>query len=200
MNDESHYLTILKENLERKIKISTEDVSMFLKKFNLVNFNKKEYLSTTRSICRYYYFILEGMVRTYYINPKGKEHITSFAIENWWVTDLESFIHQKKASLNLQAVEPTVALAISHDNLQRAFEELPVLNKFYRIQMENMLMAVQRRHDFYMHHSAKDRYHHFVTCVPSFAQRIPQYMLASYLDLTPEYLSEIRGHKTLNEL
>ena len=183
---------ILRNNLERKINLTDSEFELFFEYFDILSYNKKEHLVNSGRICNYYYFVTKGLLRGYYIDENAKEHITSFAIENWWITDLDSFFEKRPAQLNIQALEQTTVLAISFDKLNQAFEEIPKLNKFFRIQMQNMVMAIQRRHDFYMKKDGKKRYELLIECLPDFVQRIPQYMLASYLDLTPEYLSDLR--------
>ena len=184
--------SILKANLDRKISLSPAEFELFFKSFELFSYRKKEHLLQAGNRCEYYFFVVKGLVRNYHIDQKGKEHITAFAIENWWVTDLDSFFKKEQAELHIQALEETTVLAITIDKLEAAFISIPLLNTFFRIQMQNMLMAIQRRHHFYMKEEGKKRYEFLVKRLPEFVQRIPQYMLASYLDLTPEYLSELR--------
>ncbi len=183
---------ILRNNLERKVTLTAAEFELFYSKFELINYKKKEHLLHVEGICESYFFIVKGVVKSYYHDEKAKEHITAFAIENWWVTDIESFFERHPAKLNIQALEETTVLAINYNELQQALTKIPVLNVFFRIQMQNMVMALQRRHHFYMKLNGKERYDFLVKTLPDFVQRVPQYMLASYLELTPEYLSELR--------
>ncbi len=183
---------ILRTNLERKIQLTAGEFDLFYTKFTPLSYRKKEHLLHTGEICDAYFFITEGLVKSYYHDEKGKEHITAFAIENWWVTDLEGFFTKRPSKLNIQALEETRVLAIQYKELHQVFEDIPSLNVFFRIQMQNMVMALQRRHHFYMKLDGKERYDFLVKTLPDFVQRVPQYMLASYLELTPEYLSELR--------
>lgn len=183
---------MLRQNIARKIQISDEAFDDFFSYFQLVELKKREFLLEEGKICRNYYFVGSGLLRTFFMDYKGKEFITSFAIENWWVTDVESFIHQKPSQVGIQALEPTVLLAISHDDLERAYEQNPMIDRLFRLITQSIVIALQKRHNFYLKQSSAERYQGIVTTLPSFVQRIPQHMLASYLDMTPEYLSELR--------
>lgn len=143
-------------------------------------------------MCKFQYFITEGLVRTFYIDDSGFEKIVQFGIENWWVTDMNSFIKQKPSLLNIQALEETTILCIKKQNLDLAYDKSPKIERIFRKITENWLIAQQKNSHFYMKASSKERYFELINSFPNFVQRVPQYMIASYLDITPEYLSELR--------
>lgn len=182
----------LKEHILRYVDIADFEIDEIYSKFTREIFGKKEYLLQEGQVCRKYYFILNGLVRSFYIDGKGNEKITQFALENWWLTNMESFIKKTPSSVTIQAIEKTTALSIDREELHALFDHHPKLERFFRIITENMLIAIQRRNDVYLQLKSKDRYYDFVTSFPSFTQRVPQYMIASYLEITPEYLSELR--------
>lgn len=155
-------------------------------------YGKKEWLLQAGSICKNQHFISEGLVRAYYTDDHGTERIVQFGIENWWVTDMDSFSNQKASAVHLQALEATTTLAISKEALDKAYSDIPGIERLFRIINEKRLIAQQRNSHFYMKTSSKDRYYGLIKSIPNFAQRVPQYMIASYLDITPEYLSELR--------
>ena len=182
----------LRDYIEAKIQIPEEAYTQFLSNFEEIELKKKDHLLQEGKICRNYFFIKSGLLRTYYINHKGKEVITSFAIERWWVTDVESFFSQKPSHVYIQALEATQLLAISYESLEKVYREIPIINNLFRLITQNTLVAFQRRHNVYLKMSSKERYEAIRKQIPEFIQRIPQHMLASYLDITPEYLSELR--------
>ena len=153
---------------------------------------KKAYLVTEGQICRSNYFVEQGCLRMYYINDKGNEQITQFALENWWLSDYMSFSMQSKAQFYIQAVENSEIIAISYDSQEELFEKLPQLERYFRMMMQRAYAASQMRFKYFYDYSKEENYRQFVALFPEFVQRIPQYMLASYLGLTPEYLSELR--------
>ncbi len=181
--------------LNRYVTFSEEEVNLFYNYLTPKTFQKKEYLLKEGDLCKDKFFITEGLVRIYKIDLKGKEKIAHFGIENWWTTNMESYILEQPSQLYIQALENTSVLSISKTNLEKAFKKLPKLERMFRIITENMFVAIERKNELYMKFSGKDRYQNLVDRIPDFAQRVPQYMIASYLDITPEYLSEIRKNK-----
>jgi CRP/FNR family transcriptional regulator, anaerobic regulatory protein len=162
--------------------------------FKLVSktFKKKEYILREGQICKYKYFIITGLVRSFYIDHKEAEKITLFAIEDWWVTNMESFVNKTPSLVNIQALEPTTVLRLSKEALEELYVSIPKLERLFRMITENMLIAIQRKNDVYMQMKSKERYDDLIKTFPDFIQRVPQYMIASYLEMTPEYLSELR--------
>ncbi len=178
--------------LNRYVNFDDDEIDHFYENLTEKHYKKKEYLLRHGKICKYYYFIVEGLVRTFYIDNHGKERITQFAIENWWVTDMESFKKEQPSVNNIQALENTVALSVHKDQLEKLYAEIPKLERFFRVITENMLIAIQKRNEYYLKMNSKDLYESLLNSLPEFTQRVPQYMLASYLEITPEYLSELR--------
>ncbi|MBO3697917.1 Crp/Fnr family transcriptional regulator [Roseivirga sp. E12] len=184
--------TQLQNYFNRHISLTEAQFEEVYSCFEIKTYQKKDLLLREGEVCQHKYFIIDGLIRSYYIDDKGTEKITQFAIENWWVTNTESFALQRPSNINLQAVEETTVLRIKKDDLDVLLVEIPALEKFFRIVAENMVIAIQRRYGFYMKMNSKIRYEHFVEWIPDFAQRVPLYMIASYLDITPEYLSQLR--------
>lgn len=182
----------IEKYLNRHISLSETEFNRFFDHFEKRTYANKEYLLKEEEVCHYKYFILDGLVRSFYIDEKGNEKITQFAIENWWVTNTESFALKTPSNISIQAIEVTTVLCIKKDSFETLLKELPALERFFRIIAENMVMAIQRRYGFYMKMNSKLRYQHFVEWIPDFVQRVPLYMIASYLDITPEYLSQLR--------
>lgn len=128
----------------------------------------------------------------YFYRHNGTEQITQFALENWWMTDYSSFIDHTQSSYNIQAVEDSDILAIEYSAYNQLLQEVPALERYFRIMAQKALAASQLRLKLIFDMSKEDMYLHFKSSFPDFTQRIPQYMLASFLGLTPEYLSELR--------
>ncbi|MEL6537380.1 MAG: Crp/Fnr family transcriptional regulator [Bacteroidota bacterium] len=185
----------LRQYIQRYITLGAEEFACFYEYLEVAEFEKHAYLHRAGSICRHRYFLLEGLVRTYYTDAKGNDRITLFGKELWWVTEMDSFITEAPSQVHIQALEKTKALAISKAKLEEVFEKIPSMERFFRIITEKWLIAQLRNSHFYMKASSKDRYQFLVSSIPNFVQRVPQYMIASYLDITPEYLSELRKAK-----
>ena len=181
--------------IKRYIDISENEIAIFQMYLKKETIEKKEYLLKTGETCKARYFITKGCFRLYYIDKKGNEQIIHFGLENWWITDYDSLINQIPSKLYIQAIEVSELLVLNQESLEELYTKLPKVERFFRIIMEKTYVASQRRIEFMLSLSGEDLYKTFITANPKFAQRIPQYMLASYLGFTPEFLSKIRAKK-----
>jgi len=181
-----------KQYINRYVTFTDAEVDKIYNEFQLRTFDKKKYLLQQGEICKHNYFILSGLTRSFYISPKGNEKITLFAVDNWWITNTESFVKETPSQIYIQAIENTAVLAIDKLSLEKLYGANPKIERLFRILNENMLIAVQRKYDVYLQMKSKERYYNFIKSLPNFVQRVPQYMIASYLEITPEYLSELR--------
>ena len=179
----------------RYINLSEQELNDFCSCLKIKTFQKNEYLLQEGQVCKNKYFISEGLVRSSYIDKKGNEKILEFGIENWWVTNIDSFSKEGSSQYDIQAIEPTTVLMLSKVNLEKLYHSIPQLERAFRVITENMLIAFQRRNYFFMKKNSKERYNSLIKGIPGFAQRVPQYMIASYLEITPEYLSTIRKNE-----
>jgi len=143
-------------------------------------------------ICRSNYFVEKGCLRLYFINEKGSEQIIQFALENWWLSDYVSFNNASPAQFYIQAVEDSVIIELTRNHQDKILDEIPAMEKYFRKILQISYAANQNRFKFLYGFSKEENYQHFTSLFPEFVQRIPQYMLASYLGFTPEYLSELR--------
>ncbi|WP_418509240.1 Crp/Fnr family transcriptional regulator [Corallibacter sp.] len=182
----------LKSHFTKYVYFEQKEIDEILSHFNLSEYDKKEFLLKEGQICRQKFFIIKGLVRSYHLNNKGNEKIQQFAIENWWVSNVESFTNETPSSTSIETLEPTITLNIDKDSLESLYFKFPKLKRYFRIITENMLIAIQRRYEVFLQMKSQERYLNFINNLPEFSQRVPQYMIASYLEITPEYLSELR--------
>lgn len=179
-------------HIKKQVALDEEEIQYLSSKAKLLTVKKKDFLLQEGAICKANYFVEKGCLRMFFINDKGIEQITQFAIENWWLSDYMSFGMQSKSNFYIQAVETSEIIAISQTLQEDLLKELPQLERYFRLNMQRALGAAQQRVKFFHDLSKEESYRHFISQFPKFVQRIPQYMLASYLGLTPEYLSELR--------
>lgn len=179
-------------HIQNYIKLDESHIQTINKYIHRSTLKNKDYLLKEGRICKSYFFIEKGCVRMFYYTQKGTEQITQFALENWWITDHFAFAGRKPSEYNIQAIENSEVLMIDHHSFEKLLEELPSLERYFRIITQRALAAAQFRTKLFHDLSKEEIYLHFIANFPGFVQRIPQYMLASYLGLTPEYLSEIR--------
>jgi len=137
-------------------------------------------------------FCPKGILRKFFITEKGVERTTEFAIENWWITDVLAFEGSTPSQFYIQAVEPALVLALARDKQDEMLRQHPLMEKYFRCIYQKAFGASQMRMKFLRDFSPEEMYHHFKNGQPEFLQRVPQYLIASYLGFTPEYLSEIR--------
>ena len=182
----------LAKYLQRYIKVNEEEINEFYELLTKREYHKGDYLLKTGQVCHHKFFLISGLVRQFYVDEKGNDIITQFAIENWWLTNTESFVNQSPSKLNIQALEHTVALSISKAALEDIYLRNPKFERLFRMITEKTLIAFQRKAEFYMHQSSEERYQQVVDKIPNLIQRVPQYMIASYLRISPEYLSALR--------
>ncbi len=182
----------LRQNIGKYVTLSDSEWQLFYAAFQSKTYAKKAFLFREGEICSHKYFLVEGLVRAFFIGAKSHEKITYFAIENWWFSNLESYVHQTPSNISVQALEKTQVLRIPKRELELLLIRIPKLERLFRLLSENMLIALLRKKEVFDPVSADQNYFQFVAALPEFAQRVPQYMIASYLEMTPEYLSEIR--------
>lgn len=182
-------------HINKFIDLSTDEQDILASLLKSSSFKKKAYLHEAGETCRANYFVVKGCLRLYFIDIKGAEQTTQFAIENWWISDLTSFLFQKTSDFYIQAAEATDVIVIEHRHYDEIFEKVPKLEKYFRLIFQKLHQASQIRIKYLYSQTAEERYTNFSTLFPEFVQRIPQYMLASYLGFTPEFLSKIRAKK-----
>jgi len=172
--------------------IESEKLSLLASFFEHRTYKKKELLLKEGHRCYEKFFIAKGCINLYYLRKNGTEQTIDFAIENWWTSDFMAFQHSSMAAFSIRAIETTEVLCITADNQCKLLAEVPELNEYFHFVFQKSYAASQMRFKFLYELSKDELYRHFVQHYPSFIQRVPQYLLASFLGFTPEYLSEIR--------
>lgn len=180
------------EYLKQVIRLTDDEESAIASKLKFRNYLKGQYILQGGDTSRYQTFILSGKVRTFYLDDNGNEHVISFGIENWWVGDICSFNTQSPADFHVQCLENTKVVQISYDDLEQLYIKVPKLERFFRLIVQNAYGKSQKRIVRNYSLSASERYLLFCEEYPEIAQRVPQYMIASYLGITKEFLSTIR--------
>lgn len=182
-----------KAHLNKFITVTDEEYASILSFFEAVEVRKKQNLMLEGEVCRNIYFVVKGCLRKFFINEKGVEHTTQFAIENWWITDTFAYERQMQTDFNIQAVEHSTILVIDFKTQESLFEKHPIMERYFRIVYQRAYAASERKIRYLYEYSREELYVHFSTLYPWFIQRIPQYLVASFLGFTPEYLSEIKA-------
>lgn len=184
------------QHIRKSVNIQPDDESSILSYFRPLHVSKKQNLLEAGQGCTSHYFVLKGCLRLFFLNEKGTEQTTQFAIENWWLTDYMAFQNQQRTDFTIQAVEPTDVLAIDFQKQEQLLVQFPQMERYFRLIYQRAYAASQLRTKYLYDFSREDLYLHFVKNFPDFTQRVPQYLLASFLGFTPEYLSEIRKKRS----
>lgn len=187
------YLVTFFTSLQRYIDLTAEEETELAQYLKHRTYLKGQYIGQADDIGRYQTFIVSGLARTFYLDANGVEHVIAFGIENWWVGDLCSFASQTPADFNVHCLEKTEVLQISYDNLEHVYRIIPKMERFFRLIIQNAYIKSQQR--IVRNHSltARERFLLFSEEHPELIQRVPQYMIASYLGITKEFLSSIRN-------
>ena len=181
------------EYIKQFIELTPVEEDYILAKVKIKKYLKGQFVVKNGEVCRYENFVLSGCPKTFYIDNDGHEHVVMFAIENWWTADLVSFITQTAADLNVQCIENSELVQIHHKDLQQLYLEIPKLERFFRIIIQKAFVAAQKRIVNNFSLPAMERYLQFREHYSQIEQRVPQYMIASYLGMTKEFLSKIRN-------
>ena len=181
------------KSISKYVKLSSEEENLIETFWKEKTLAKGDYLLRNGETCRTDNFVINGTLKAFYINPEtGKEEILYFAIENWWATDIESFQKQKPSIYNIQAIQRTTLLQIHYDSFQEMLRQVPKLERFFRIILENYLGNLQRRLILNNILDAEQRYSDFLENYPKISKKVPNYLIASYLGISAEFLSRIR--------
>ena len=183
------------QHIGKFIDLTSDDELVINKYINILQVKKKEFLLHEGKVCNDLYFVENGCLRMFFINKKASEQITQFALDSWWLSDYMSFINNTPSGYYIQSIEKSVIYTINKQNFDKLLIELPKLEKYFRIIMQKAVAASQHRSKLMYEMTKEEFYLHFSISFPEFMQRVPQYMIASYLGLTPEYMSELRKKK-----
>jgi CRP-like cAMP-binding protein len=174
----------------------TEEESLIINaSFKEVKIKKRQFIVQPNFVANQRYFVLKGAFRAYVVADEGQEHTITFAIEEWWITDYNSYIFQQPATMFVVALEDSVVLQIDFEKEQELKSINHKFETFFRILAERGLASQQRRIVANLTQTAEERYTSFSNKYPQVVQRVPQYALASYLGMTTEFLSRIRNKR-----
>lgn len=183
----------LLDYIRRFVTLTHEEETIVLSSVKYRKYLKGQYIVQQGDVCKYSSFILSGCTKTFYVDDKGQEHIIMFAIEDWWTSDIGSFITQTSADYNVQCLETTETIQFSYYAQEELLQKVPKLERLFRMMLERAFVASQKRIVRNFSLTAKEQYLHFKEQYPEIEQRIPQYMIASYLGITKEFLSKIKS-------
>lgn len=182
---------LLRSNIEDYVKITDDDFAAIRQHFDQMVFRKGDFIIRAQESVSTIYFIQSGLVKLSYWDQDGKEHIASFAMENWWETDFNAFYHQSRSSCTLQCLEATTAYSLSLKNYQKLCATFPYMTGYFLDKSIRGHIANQNRILSLLTLAPKEKYEQFLQLYPSLVQRIPKTVLAAYLGVSRETLSRM---------
>jgi len=182
-------------HIKRYVQLTEHEEQLLCDSMEVIKLKKKQYLLEPGKHCKGNYFVLKGCLRLYIVNNKLNEQILQFGLENWWIADQDSLLNKQTSACYIQAIEESELLLLTEHNKQLLFEKIPKLETYFLTMMQKSFVASQRRIGYIFNMNDEERYRHFAKLFPEFLQRVPQYMLASYLGFTPQFMSRLRAKK-----
>ncbi|HWP83171.1 MAG TPA: Crp/Fnr family transcriptional regulator [Bacteroidota bacterium] len=188
---------LLRSHIQKRVNISDEEFARCRTFFSHKKLRKKQYWLQEGDVCRSIGFVLKGCLRNYTVDAKGEEHIIQFAIEDWWVSDIYSFLSGTPSKEFIDALEDSDLLVLDRSSRDAMLDAVPKMERFFRLLLEANLVATRRRVASLISDSAEQRYLDFLKSYPNLVERVPLNQIASFLGITPQSLSRIR--KELSE-
>lgn len=183
----------LHKKVTENIHITDEEFEYAKTLFIMKKLRRKRFLLQDGDPCVYTTFVEKGLLRSYTIDEKGNEHILQFGMQGWWMGDLYSFLTGEPSEYNIEALEDSELLLITKSSWDLLLDEVPAFERYFRILIQNNLIATQRRLMRTMTTTAEERYQKLLQDFPDIVQRVPQHMIASYIGITRETLSRLRS-------
>lgn len=180
---------ILRQQIEKITPLTDKEFDYILSHFTTKKLKKHQFLIQESDSVQNDYFVIKGLLKAYYVNEEGKEHIMQFAMEDWWITDYQAYFNQTKVLLNIDCIEPTEVLCLSLYNREKLCADLHKIEHFFRKKSNSGYIALQRRILSLLNSNAKERYEQLLQQYPTLFQRVPKTLIASYLGVSRETLS-----------
>jgi len=182
----------LKQHFDNYFPLSAEELDALSAFFTQRNVKRRQFVLQQGDVCRHFTFVVSGCLKMYAVDKNGKEHNLQFIAENDWATDLSSFYSEKPSQLYIEAIEPTVVLQAKHDDILHLYTHYHKFDHNFRVIIEQKYIELQDRVLQNISSSAEERYDYFLKQYPEISTRLPNTQIASYLGITPEFLSTIR--------
>ncbi len=182
-------------NISKHITLDQVEIKYFLALLEPKELEKKDFLLKEGQPCTAFNYVNSGALRAFYCDQADKEATIMFAVADWWVTDMPSFTNQNPAMINIEAIAKSSVLQLKKEDMECLFIKIPKFERFFRILMQNAYIREQLRILQNLSLPAEIRYTNFLEKYPKIVQQVPQKNIASYLGITPEFLSSIRKIK-----
>lgn len=185
---------VLKESLQEHVSLTDEEWELCKNNFRPKRMLKRQFLLQEGDVCRELAFVEKGALYSFSVDLKNNQHIIRFAFEGWWIADLQSFFTKKPTNLNVEVLEDSELLVLDRRNHEKLLEEIAAYERYHRIILQNAYVALQRRVENAIGLTAEEKYNRLIEQNPTFMNRVPLNLVASYLGMSPETLSRVRSN------
>ena len=175
------------------LSLSETEKAELTARFTKRQIKRRQFILQEGDVCTHYVFVVEGCLKMYKVDENGKEHNLQFAAENDWLTDIDSLHNERPSKLYIEAIEPSQILQIAKSDLWYLYTYYHKFDRIFRVMIENKFIELQNRVLQNISSTAQERYNSFLEQYPNLSRRLPNTQIASYLGITPEFLSKIRG-------
>ncbi len=180
-------------NIERYVKLTEDEKQQFISILRTSRIKKRQFVIQPGYPCEYRHYILEGAFRVFYMDENGKEHTVSIGIEDWFFTDFYSYIYKEPATYFAEALEDSIILKMRYEEVEELCSKVHSFSQFFRLVTEKAFANSRKRIISNISKTSEERYWEYVEKYPQIVNRVPQYVIASYLGISPEFLSKIRS-------
>lgn len=180
-------------NIARYVELTEDEKEQFISILKVSRVKKRQFVIQPGYPCEHRHYIQEGAFRVFYMDETGKEHTISIGIEDWFFTDLYSYIHKQPATYFAEALEDAVIFKMRYDDVEELCSKVHAFSQFFRMITEKAFANSRKRIISNISKSSEERYWEYLEKYPHIVNRVPQYVIASYLGISPEFLSKIRS-------
>ncbi len=184
----------LNKSIHQHVSLTDDEWELCKNNFRPKRALKRQFLLQEGDVCRQLTFIEKGALYSYSVDSKGNQHVLRFAFDGWWIADLQSFFTGNPSTLNIEVLEDSELLVLDRKNHEKLLEEIPAYERYHRIIVENAYVALQQRVENALGRTAEEKYARLIEYNPKFMNRVPLNLVASYLGISPETLSRVRGN------
>ncbi|WP_432672849.1 Crp/Fnr family transcriptional regulator [Flavobacterium sp. SM2513] len=186
-------MNLLLKNIAKHVTLTPEEEERVLSLTEVQTFKSKTVLLKADEVCTQSYFVTEGIMRSYTVDENGVEHVVSFACPEWWMADMYSYLSQRPGQLFIEVNQDAEVIILTKENQEKLYSEVPKMERFFRILIENSLIANQQRLINNLTFTAEARYDKFSKKFHSILPFLPQKQIASYIGVTPEFFSKMKS-------
>lgn len=186
-------MNLLLKNIAKHVTLTPEEEERVLFLTEAQAFKAKTVLLKAEEVCTQSYFVTKGILRSYTIDENGVEHVVSFACPEWWIADIYSYLSQRPGQLFIEVNEDAEVIILTKEHQEQLYTEVPKMERFFRILIENSLIANQQRLINNLTFTAEARYDIFSKKFHAILPYLPQKQIASYIGVTPEFFSKMKS-------